>query len=130
MFFGNMSVMEARALNPLVLAYVGDAVHSLYVREQLVHNSDAKAHILHVMASKIVRATAQSESALKIMPLLTIDEEEIYKRGRNSKQHSMAKNAKVEEYKRASGLEAVLGFLYLTGNEERIKELLGVENES
>ena len=124
MFFEKMPDAEAKRLNPLVLAFVGDAVHSLYVRQGLVLSSDAKAHVLHLKAAKQVNAAAQSDKVLSLTEGLSEEENEIYHRGRNAKQHTVAKNAAVEDYRRASGFEALLGYLYLTGRYERLKELL------
>lgn len=129
MFFDKISDSRARLLNPLVLAFVGDAVHSMYVRHELAVSSDAKAHTLHLLAANEVNASAQSEKAELLESILTEDELDIYRRGRNAKQHTMAKNAAVNDYKKASGLEALLGYLYLTGREERIKQLLSYEEE-
>lgn len=115
---------QAREMNPVVLAYVGDAVESLYVRTALSTSSSAKAHALHVAASKIVNATAQARRIEKILPLLEEEERDIYRRAKNSKINSSAKNAELMDYKSATGLEAVYGYLYLTGDTARLKELL------
>lgn len=115
---------QAREMNPVVLAYVGDAVESLYVRTLLSTSSSAKAHALHVGASKIVNATAQARRIEKILPTLEEEERDIYRRAKNSKINSSAKNAELSDYKSATGLEAVYGYLYLTGETERLKELL------
>ncbi len=122
----NLSVNQAKALNPLVLAYVGDAVHTLYVRQSLVLISDAKAGQLHTTAGKVVSAVNQSLLSDFVLPLLDDTEKEIYRRARNAHSHSSAKNAELSDYKKASGYEAVLGFLYLTGQEERLKKILSI----
>ncbi len=116
----------AKAYNPIVLAFVGDAVHTLIVRHDLTLNSDAKAGDLHRTASKKVSAVAQSKLADLLIPLLTEEEKDIYMRARNAHTHSSAKNADLADYKKASGLEAVLGFLYLTGQNERLFQLLNI----
>lgn len=116
----------AKAYNPIVLAFVGDAVHTLIVRHDLTLNSDAKAGDLHRTASKTVSAVAQSKLADLLIPLLTEEEKDIYMRARNAHTHSSAKNADLADYKKASGLEAVLGFLYLTGQNERLFQLLSI----
>lgn len=126
MYFGKITDAEARLMNPLVLAFVGDAVHSMYVRHKLATQSDAKSHALHLLAAGEVNASAQSLKAAVLEPLLTEEEADVFRRGRNAKQHTVAKNAELNDYKRASGFEALLGYLYLTGREERIKELLSV----
>ena len=116
--------MAAKQLNPQVLAFVGDAVHSLYVRTELVLSSDAKAGVLHKRAAAAVRAEAQSEKIGRLESLLTEEEAEIYRRGRNAKTVNTAKNASVTEYHRATGFEALIGYLYLTGQRERMELFL------
>ncbi len=123
----NLSVNQAKALNPLVLAYVGDAVHTLFVRQSLATTSDAKAGRLHTTAGKVVSAVNQSILADLILPNLSEEETDIFKRARNAHSHSSAKNAQLCDYKKASGYEAVLGFLYLTGQEERLVQILSIK---
>ncbi|MDD4290886.1 MAG: ribonuclease III domain-containing protein [Clostridia bacterium] len=124
MFLEKMEEADVKQLNPLVLAYVGDAVMTLYVRCRQARTSDAKANALHVGAAKLINATNQARFLELVHERLTETESEIFRRARNSKQHTTAKNAKVEDYKKASGLEGVLGYLYLTGDFERINDLL------
>ena len=119
-----MDKTRAQNLNPVVLAFVGDAVYSLFVRERLTFFSDCKAGELNILATKEVKATAQAEFIKEIYPLLTEEEEAIFRRARNAKKTTRAKNASVAEYNMATGLEAVLGYLYLTGNTERMNFLL------
>ena len=114
---------KVKQMNPLVLAFVGDGVETLRVRTRLALSSDAKANALHRLASGEVNAHAQSEQAERILPFLTEEEAEIYHRARNSKSRHHAKNFSVVDYRRASGLEAVIGYLYLTGESERLEEL-------
>lgn len=120
----------ARNLNPVVLAFVGDAVYSLYVREKLVHETDYKTGTLQKLSSQKVSARGQSELAEKILPLLTEEEAEIYRRGRNAHKSTRSKNASVGEYNRSTGFEALLGFLYLTGRFDRIEFLLKDSDEN
>lgn len=127
LFQDYLTEKEATMLNPLVLAYVGDAVHTLFVRAHLASSSDAKTGELHKLATAEVKATHQSELAGELLPLLTEEELAIYKRARNSKMNSTAKHAELVDYRRATGYEAVLGFLYLTGQLDRLKSLLGVK---
>ncbi len=115
-------------MNPVVLAFVGDAVYTLLVREKLALSSGEKTGPLNKKASEIVSAHGQSDLLEKILPLLTETEAEIYHRGRNAKKPTKSKNASVGEYVRSTGFEAVLGYLYLTGQTERIKALLCTEN--
>jgi len=108
-------------LAPLVLAYIGDSVYEVYVRGELVkQHSDMPVYKLHKEAVKYVRAHAQSNSIIAIADLLTEQETAIYKRGRNAKSPTVPKNADVGEYRRATGFEALIGYLYLTGDSERL----------
>lgn len=126
MDFGKiLTEKEAAALNVLALAYVGDAVQSLYVRHQLATLGDFKAGDLHKMASSRVNAHEQANLAENLFDSLTEDEQSVYLRGRNSKSHHKAKNQSGADYRKATGFEAVLGYLYLTGNDDRIRRLLG-----
>lgn len=120
---------EARELNPLTLAFVGDAVQSLYVRNYLAVSVNAKAKELHKLASDTVNAKEQSRLAEKLFDIFTEEEKSVFLRGRNVKAHHKAKNQTGADYRKATGLEAVFGYLYLTGNTERLLKLLGEENE-
>lgn len=122
-----VSAEYARNLSPVTLAFVGDAVYSLYVREALVLSTDYSTGTLQKLASAQVSAHGQSGLLEKLLPLFTDEETDIYKRGRNAKKATKSKNASVAEYNRSTGFEAVLGYLYLTGRYERINELLGIE---
>ncbi len=119
-----LSPEGARNLNPVVLAFVGDAVYSLYVREKLVRGTDFKTGMLQKLASQKVSAHGQSELTEKILPALTEEEADIFRRGRNAKKTTRSKHASVGEYNRSTGFEAVLGYLYLTGQYQRIDFLL------
>ncbi len=123
-FFEKLSVKEAQQLNPLVLAYIGDAVQSLYVREKLAREHDCKAGQLHKMASQTVNAKSQAATAEALADMLTEEEKSVFLRGRNGKAHHKAKNQSGADYRKATGFEAVLGYLYLTGNSERLQLLL------
>lgn len=123
-FLSKLSPREAQNLNPLVLAYVGDAVQSLYVRRQLALQHDCKAAELHRLASSTVNAASQAAHAEALFCSLTEEEQSIFLRGRNAKTHHKAKNQSGSDYRKATGLEAVFGYLYLTGNEARLLELL------
>ncbi len=131
MDFGRiLTEKEALALNPLALAYVGDAVQSLYVRHRLVAEHDFKAGELHKLTSALVNAKEQAVLAEKLLDVLTETERSVYLRGRNGKSHHKAKNQTGADYRKATGLEAVLGYLYLTGKFERLAQLLEVQNEN
>ena len=119
-----MEEAKAKNLNSVVLAFVGDAVYSLYVREKLTFLSDAKAGELNKLATSEVNATSQAEFVQSIIDILTEEEIAVFKRARNAKKATKAKHASVADYNNATGFEAVLGYLYLIGDAERIKYLL------
>ena len=123
---------DIRTYSPLTLAYIGDAVYDLVVRSVLVNRGNTAVNNLHKRASAIVKAPAQAAIAASIMEDLTDEEKDIYRRGRNSKPHTKAKNASTIEYLEATGLEAVVGFLYLKGDMDRALNLirLGLERSS
>ena len=126
------SVIEkerAKGMNPVVLAFVGDAVFSLYVRKRLTLFSEAKLHEYQNSASILVSAREQSAFMEKLLPQLTEEEAEIYRRGRNAKKSTKSKSADVGEYNRSTGFEAVVGYLYLTGEKERLDELFSLLDE-
>lgn len=116
---------EPNQYNPLVLAYLGDTLYDIYVRTRLVQeNENMLAHKLHVEAIKYVKAHGQSEAIGIIEPELTEAELSAYKRGRNSKSYTVPKNADVGEYRRATGFEALIGWLYVGGRTERMNEIM------
>lgn len=115
---------DVRSANALALAYIGDTVHDLYVRNYLVRTTDHTVHNLHKMAVRLVCAHAQSEALMRIRPLFTEEEEAVFKRGRNARNVSVPKNADVREYHNATGLEAVWGYLFLTKQTERLNYLM------
>lgn len=116
---------EARRLNPLQLALVGDAVYELYIRNYiLTNNKELSVHKIHVKAISYVKAKAQSNIIQSIEDMLTEEELYIYKRGRNAKSGTIPKNAEVLDYRNATGFEALIGYLHLTGDKERLKLIL------
>ena len=121
-----ISKAEADALNPLVLAFVGDSVQQLYVRTRLALNSQKKAGALHNLATLEIKAPAQADAAERLMPFLTEEETAVFRRARNAHYTTSAKNATIGDYKKASGFEALLGWLYLTGAHDRLNELLSM----
>ena len=123
-----MDKNKARNLNPIVLAFVGDAVYSLFVRERLTFTSDCKTGELNIKATAEVNAVAQAEFLKNIMPLLDEEELAIFKRARNAKKPTKAKHASIVEYNIATGFEAVLGYLYLIGQNDRLNFLLNEGN--
>ena len=122
--FAQMTIQQAKQLSPVTLAFVGDAVYTLYVRSAHVFSADRRPSELQKLSSLTVSAHGQSELLSKIEERFTNEEREIFLRGRNAKKATKSKNADVAEYNRSTGFEALLGFLYLTGNEERIYQLL------
>ena len=116
-------------LSSIVLAFVGDAVYSLFVRERLAFENDSKTGELNKLSSEIVCAKAQAKRIDELMSILTEEEVAIFKRARNTKKGAKAKNASVAEYNKSTGFEAVIGFLYITGEYERLNYLLNYEVE-
>ena len=119
--------MEERNVNemsPLTWAYIGDAVFELYIREKLVQTTKLKPHKLHIESIKHVKAKAQADKLKKIEEKLTEEEKEIVRRSRNAKNHHLPKNAEVNEYMYSTAFEGLIGYLYLNGNKERLKEIL------
>lgn len=112
--------------NPLVLSFVGDSVQTLYVRTKLCLTRGEKAGLLHKLAVPELKAAGQCAAMHNILPLLTEEESDIYKRARNAKSPSTAKNASVSDYRTASGFEALIGFLYLAGDTARLEELMNI----
>lgn len=117
---------DIRTYSPLTLAYIGDAIYELVIRTILVEKGNTQVNKLHQRASKLVKASAQSEIVEKLKPYLTEDEMGIFKRGRNAKSFTMAKNASMSDYRRATGFEALMGHLYLTEQWDRMLELIKI----
>ena len=115
---------QIKNYNSQLLAFVGDAVHTLYVREHICKHHVGKPNDLHALATRYIKASGQSDMVEKLLPLLNADELDVFRRARNYKTNNIAKNAKVTDYKRATGFEAVLGYLYLVGDLDRLNEIL------
>ncbi len=115
---------EINMMSPLIWAYVGDAVYELYVRTFLINKTNSKPHKLHIEAIKYVKAQAQAQALRKIETCLTEKEREIVRRGRNTETHHIAKNANIQDYMYSTAFEALIGYLYLTNQEKRIKEII------
>ena len=120
----NKDISEVNQLSPLVWAYIGDCVYEVFIRTNLVNNSTAKPHRLHIETIKYVKAKAQADILARIKDSLTEKEKEIVRRGRNTENHHVAKNASLAEYSQATAFEALIGYLYLTKQDERLKEIL------
>ncbi len=122
-----MEAEKAFRLNPVVLAFIGDAAYSLYIREKLVFASDYKTGTLQKLSSASVSAKGQAALLKNIEEKFTATEREIFLRGRNAKKPTKSKNATVAEYNLSTGFEAVVGYLYLTGAYARLDELISEE---
>lgn len=119
--------VDINLLSPLTWAYVGDAVYELYVRTNLVNKTKLKPHKLHIESIKYVKAKAQADILKEIMDKLTDDEKEIVRRARNAENHHLPKNANVQDYMYSTAFEALIGYLYLTKQNDRLKEILEKE---
>lgn len=117
--------------NSLVLAYIGDTLYDLYVRSRnIADNPGMNANRLHRASIQFVSAHGQSEAVKFLEDRLTEQELAAYKRGRNTKSYTVPKNANVREYRRATGFEALLGWLYIGGQQQRLRELLELSYEA
>lgn len=115
---------DIKSYSGLTLAYIGDAIYDLIIRTYVVEHGNAPVNKLHKKVVKLVQASAQARLYHAIESMLTEEEESIYKRGRNAKSYTSAKNADIVEYRTATGLEALFGHLYLTGQTARLLELI------
>ncbi len=120
----DIEMKDVRSYSPLTLAYIGDGIYDLVIRSMVVGEGNTHVNDLHRHTSQIVKAHAQSEMIEKLLPELTEEEVAVYKRGRNAKSATMAKNATVGDYRRATGFEALMGYLYLEDKTERMMELI------
>lgn len=116
-------VVNPRELSPLTLAYIGDGIFEMLVRLTVLTDGNAPVNKLNSKARKMVNAKAQNDMYFKIVELLTDEEMSIFKRGRNAKSFTTPKNANLSDYRHATGLEALFGFLYLSGEQKRMMEL-------
>lgn len=124
-FAPELSEDAIRGLGSLALAHLGDAVYELMVRLYLCSSRGKTGSGLHQAAVAMVNAHAQAEAAKRILPLLTEEEAEVFRRGRNTKVNSVPKHAELGDYHSATGLEALFGWLYLQNRKERLNELFG-----
>lgn len=118
---------EVNLMSPLTWAYVGDAVYELYIRTELINKTSYKPHKLHIESIKYVKASAQAKFLMEIQDNLTSEEQEIVRRTRNTKNHHLPKNADVQEYMYATAFEGLIGYLYLTKQNDRLKEILNTQ---
>jgi len=116
--------VDLKTYSPLTLAYIGDAAYELVIRSLVVEQGNAPVNKLHKRSSRLVKAQTQAEAAVKLMDIFTEEEMAVYKRGRNARSHTMAKNAQMTDYRMATGFEAVMGYLHLKQDYERMVTLI------
>ena len=126
----DMKHTEPSQLSPLVLAYIGDSIYDLVIKTWVIEQGNMQVNKLNKKTSSIVKAESQSAMIGVIEPMLSEQEEAVYKRGRNAKSYTSAKNASIGDYRRATGFEALMGYLYLSGQYERMMELVKAGLES
>lgn len=110
---------EAAQMPPLVLAFIGDGVFEIFARTYFL-KEPAKPQALHKKTASLVKAPSQAELAEDLLPYMTKEEAGVYRRGRNAQSKTVAKNASVGDYRKATGLEALFGYLYISGQEARL----------
>ena len=120
----SLKEQDAKQYSPLTLAYIGDAVYEVVVRTILVERGNAPVNVLHKQASKLVKAEAQADAYHRIKELLTEEELSVFRRGRNAKSYTSAKNATIGDYRMATGFEALVGYWYLTRQTERMLRMI------
>lgn len=120
----NKTEQDINQLSPLTWAYVGDCVFELYIRTYLVDTTNLKPHKLHIESIKYVKASSQAEMLKSIYEDLSEEEKNIVRRGRNAENHHLPKNSNVQEYMYSTAFEALIGYLYLCGNNARVKEII------
>jgi len=121
--------VDVRAYSPLTLAYIGDAVYEMVIRTIIVERANKAANELHKKTVKFVQAGTQAAMIMALQDVLTEDELAVFKRGRNAKSNTSAKNATITDYRKATGFEALIGFLYLMDDMDRVLFLVkeGIE---
>ena len=125
-----MKPVDPKTSSPLVLAYIGDCVFDLIVKLMVTGRGNRQVHKLHEETSCYVQASAQSFMMREMQEHLTAEEHAVYRRGRNARSVSPAKNQSITDYRRATGFEAMIGYLYLNGEYERLTELVTIGLES
>lgn len=126
----NVEIKDINTYSPLTLAYIGDAIYELIIRTMVVSKGDRQVGKLHKESSELVKASTQAEISKSLKDILTEEEERIFKRGRNAKSFTTAKNASMSDYRTATGFEALMGYLYLSHQSDRMLELIntGLKN--
>lgn len=125
-----MKEVDINEYSPLTLAYIGDSIYDLIIKSLVVNEGNKPVQKLHKETSSFVQASAQSQMMRKIQEYLTEEEHAIYKRGRNAKSVSPAKNQSITDYRRATGFEALMGYLYLKKEWKRMLELIKIGLDS
>ena len=119
-----MKEVDIKEYSPLTLAYIGDCIYDLIIKTLVINEGNRQVQKLHQKTSSYVQASAQSKMMRAMQEHLTEEEHAIYKRGRNAKSYTSAKNASISDYRRATGFEALMGYLYMSGRYERMCELI------
>lgn len=126
----DMKEVDVRTYSPLTLAYIGDCVYDLIVKSLVIHQGNKQVNKLHKETSGLVQASSQSKMMRKMQEYLSEEECAVYKRGRNAKSVSPAKNQSITDYRRATGFEALLGYLYLKKEYKRMLDLVKIGLDS
>ena len=121
-----MKEVEPEGYSPLTLAYIGDSIYDLIIKTKVISEGNKQVKKLHQETSSMVQASAQSEMMRVLQPLLTEEEHAVYRRGRNAKSVSPAKNQSLTDYRRATGFEALMGYLYLKKDWKRLLDLVKI----
>lgn len=116
--------VDIKTYSPLVLAYIGDGIYDLIIRTIVVYQGNTQANKLHRRTSELVKAATQATMIDLLFEDMTTEEQDIFRRGRNAKSPTMAKNATMKDYRKATGFEALMGYLYLKGEYERMTDLI------
>ena len=129
-FCGDLPARDPHQMSALQLAYIGDTVYDLYVRTFVVHTCGGSVHALHLAAAHHVCAAAQAAAYRRMELVLTEEEKAVFRRGRNAHSGTVPKNASVADYRVATGVETLIGFLYMSGNDARIGTLMRIAIEA
>lgn len=124
LFLPPLDESSFKEVSPIMLAFIGDAVHTFFVRDQVVKSGNLKLKDYHKKSANLCKASAQAQKLDQIYSLLLPNEVDVVRRARNVKVNTIAKNSTLETYKKATSYEALIGYLYLQGNFKRLKEVL------
>jgi len=119
-----LNKIDILQLNPIVLAFIGDGVHTLFVRDMVVKNTNGMVKSCHKSSAGLCNSKAQAKVLDEIYENLTVEEKDVIRRARNAKTNNIAKNSDIETYKKSTSFEALVGYLYLMGNYERLNQIL------